>query len=49
MLFLVLNDEEVHPNYDVGVWINSPFFASALGQIFEGTWDKMTPLNKLKI
>lgn len=49
LMFLLLDDEDVHPNYDVGVWVNSPFFASALGQIFEHSWDKMTPLNKVKV
>lgn len=49
LMFLILDDEEVHPNYDVGVWVNSPFFASAFGQIFSHTWDKMTPLSKVKV
>ena len=48
-LFMVLNDAEVHPNYDVGIWINSPFFTGAIGQIFDGTWKSMTPLDKVKI
>jgi sugar-specific transcriptional regulator TrmB len=49
MLLMVLDDEEVHPNYDVGVWINSPFFGGAMHEIFNSTWDKMTPLNKVKV
>lgn len=49
LMFLILDDEEVHPNYDVGVWVNSPFFAGALGQIFSVSWDKMTPLSKVKV
>lgn len=49
LMFLVLDDEEVHPNYDVGIWINSPFMANALGQLFDYSWDKMTPLSKVKI
>ena len=49
LLFLILDDEEVHPNYDVGVWLNSPFFVSALGQIFDSTWSSMKPLSKVKI
>lgn len=49
LMFLVLNDEEVHPNYDVGIWVNSPFLANALGQLFEFSWDKLTPLSKVKI
>lgn len=48
-MFMILNDEEVHPTYDVGIWINSPFFTGALGQIFGSTWKTMTPLEKLKI
>jgi len=48
-LFMILNDEEVHPTYDVGVWINSPFFASALGQMFDVSWKEMTPLDKMKL
>lgn len=49
LMFLILDDEEVHPNYDTGIWVNSPFFASTLGQIFDTSWEKMTPLNKVKI
>ncbi|MCL6500812.1 MAG: hypothetical protein K6T16_02135 [Candidatus Pacearchaeota archaeon] len=49
MMFMVLDDEEVHPNYDVGVWVNSPFFASAVSQIFSASWQSMEPLNKVKV
>lgn len=49
MMFLVMDDEEVHPNYDVGVWVNSPFFAQALNQIFSSSWDEMTPISKVKL
>ena len=48
LLFLILDDEEVHPNYDVGIWLNSPFFANAMGQIFESTWSSMKPVTKIK-
>jgi sugar-specific transcriptional regulator TrmB len=48
-MFMVLDDEEVHPNYDVGVWINSPFFAGAMHDIFSSSWERMTPLNKVKV
>jgi len=46
--FMVLNDEEVHPNYDTAVWVNSPFFAQALDSVFAESWNKMTPLSKVK-
>lgn len=39
ILFMLLNDELVHPNYDVGVWINTEFFAQALEQLFEIAWN----------
>ncbi len=38
VLFMLLDDAEVHPTYDVGVWLNTPFFASALMQLFELAW-----------
>jgi len=49
MIFMVLDDEEVHPNYDVGVWVNSPFFVNAVDQIFSTSWQTMKPLSKVKI
>jgi len=38
---MVLNDQEVHPSYDVGIWVNTPFFASALEDLFELAWNQM--------
>jgi sugar-specific transcriptional regulator TrmB len=38
IMFMLLNDDTVHPNYDVGVWINTEFFAQALEQLFEVAW-----------
>ena len=38
LMFMLLNDETVHPSYDVGVWINTEFFAQALEQLFEIAW-----------
>ncbi len=49
LLFMVLNDEDVHPTYDVGVWVNTPFFSNTLEQMFEMNWKEMTPLNKVKV
>ncbi|MBW2996811.1 hypothetical protein KY349_00555 [Candidatus Woesearchaeota archaeon] len=42
--FMLLDDSEVHPTYDSGVWVNTPFFASALKQMFETEWKQMKPL-----
>ena len=41
LMFMLLDDEKFHPNYDVGVWINTQFFASALEQLFELAWKDM--------
>lgn len=38
LMFMLLNDEEVHPTYDIGVWINTEFFAQALEQLFDVAW-----------
>ena len=41
LMFMLLNDEQFHPNYDVGVWINTEFFAQALEQLFNLAWKEM--------
>ena len=41
LMFMLLDDEKFHPNYDVGVWINTEFFASALEKMFELAWKNM--------
>ena len=46
ILFMLLNDENVHPNYDVGVWINTEFFAQTLESLFELAWKDMKPVKK---
>ena len=38
IMFMLLNDDTIHPSYDVGVWINTEFFANALEQLFELAW-----------
>ncbi len=41
IMFMLLNDTEVHPTYDLGVWINTPFFSQALTQLFDIAWKEM--------
>ncbi|HLC75019.1 MAG TPA: helix-turn-helix domain-containing protein [Candidatus Nanoarchaeia archaeon] len=43
LVFTVLDDKDVHPTYDVGIWVNTPFFASALDNLFDLTWDSLKP------
>jgi HTH-type transcriptional regulator, sugar sensing transcriptional regulator len=49
IMFMLLDDEKVNPTYDVGVWINTEFFAKALEQMFELAWGQFKPLNKIKV
>lgn len=44
IMFMLLDDEKFHPNYDIGVWINTEFFAGALEQMFELAWKDMKPV-----
>ncbi len=41
LMFMLLDDEKFHPNYDIGVWINTEFFAQALEQLFDLAWKEM--------
>ncbi len=48
IIFMVMNDTEVHPTYDIGIWINTPYFAAALGQMFELAWIHLKKITKKK-
>ena len=41
LIFMIMDDQEVHPTYDVGIWVNSPFFSSALEGLFSTAWKGM--------
>ena len=41
LLFMVDDDKNVHESYDIGIWVNSPYFAQALTQMFETTWARL--------
>lgn len=43
LLFMITDDSQVHPTYDVGIWVNTPFFANALEELFELAWKEMRP------
>ena len=49
LLFMLLDDKKVHPNYDVGVWLSSEYFSQVLEQMFAQGWEQMTPLSKIKL
>ena len=41
VMFMVMDDKEVHPSYDVGIWANTPYFASALSGMYNMAWKNM--------
>ncbi len=49
LMFMLLDDKSVHPNYDVAVWLSTEFFAKALEQMFELAWKQFTPISKVKL
>jgi len=45
LIFMVMDDEEVHPTYDIGIWVNTPFFANALQALFDIAWKSLKKLD----
>ena len=48
IIFMVTDDKEVHPTYDIGIWINTPFFASAMEDLFSMAWKGMKTAKGIK-
>ena len=40
MVFMTLNDNDVHPSYDMGVWVKSPYFSTAMDTMFNSVWQQ---------
>lgn len=47
LLFMLMDDRKVHPGYDYGVWVNTPFFAEALSQLFHLAWNSSKATKKI--
>ena len=47
VMFMIMPDISIHPTYDTGIWIHSPFFAKALADLFEHTWEHLEHANKV--
>ena len=41
LLFMMMEDDKVHESYDTGVWVDTSYFANALEQMFNLTWDNL--------
>ncbi len=48
LTFMLMDDKDVHPTYDVGIWVNTMFFANALENLFDSKWKglKKSDINK---
>jgi sugar-specific transcriptional regulator TrmB len=38
VLFMLLDDKDVHPTYDLGMWVQTPYYASAMQNLFDLAW-----------
>jgi len=39
--FMLLDDDKIHPSYDIGVWVNTELFSQTLVELFELGWSGM--------
>ena len=40
LVFMISHDKNVHESADVGIWVNTPFFANSLKTMFDYAWNK---------
>lgn len=41
LFFMLLDTADAHPNYDVGIWVNTKFFSEALSNLFHLAWKEL--------
>ena len=46
-IFMLLDDSIVHPSYDIGIWVNTKFFANAFEKIFDSKWQGMKSVDTI--
>ena len=39
LVFMMMDDKEVHPSYDLGVWVKTPYHAAAMDHMFNHQWN----------
>tara|TARA_B100001971_G_C18267426_1_gene594813 strand:- start:11408 stop:12238 length:831 start_codon:yes stop_codon:yes gene_type:complete len=49
LVFMALDDKDVHPTYDIGIWVTTPFFAKALDDLFSSSWKHMKAVDDVKL
>ncbi len=46
LAFMVMDDKDVHPSYDMAIWVKTPFFAQSMENMFNKLWKDMAPVKK---
>jgi len=41
VIFMLVDDDKIHPTYDSGIWVNTQLFALTLEKFFNSAWTKM--------
>ena len=40
LMFMLSDDKNIHESFDSGIWVNSPFFANTMQELFSSAWGK---------
>lgn len=46
VMFMLMDDDNVHPSFDTGIWVNTKLFASTIENFFNSAWSNMKPTGK---
>lgn len=41
LVFMVTDDSQINPGYDLGIWVNADFFANSMNRMFEAQWKSL--------
>jgi len=41
LVFMIESDKNIHESYDTGIWVKTPYFASAMEQMFDAAWSTL--------
>lgn len=39
VMFMLVDDKEVHPSYDLAMWVNTPYFSKTIQSAFDNIWN----------
>ena len=48
IIFMIMDCDNIHPTYDIGIWINTPFFSAAVDNLFNIAWGEMKKISVKK-